>query len=353
METVYYGLEGQPGAFSHPRLLAKYANRSVTEAIRFLEAQPAYTLHKQIRRRFKRRRTFVKSIGDLYQADLCDFQNLAAHNDQYKYSLNVIDCFNKKGFAQPLKSKNSAEVANAFETILKDGGIIPTFLQTDKGSEFVSSVFQNMLSRYGIKFYTSEDEIIKASIIERWNRTLRDKIYRFFTYKHTYRWIDQLQIIVRSYNATFHRSIGMAPDDVTEQNSALVFSRLFPEKKPKTAKYTFQIGDSVRITMARLPFQKSYTEGGWSEELFTITDRHPTHPVTYSIKDYLGQSIKGRFYEPELVRVIQSKDPVYVVETILKTRKNRRGQKEHFVKWRGYSSEFNSWVKDKDIKSLT
>jgi hypothetical protein len=60
------------------------------------------------------------------------------------------------------------------------------------------------------------------------------------------------------------------------------------------------------------------------------------------LTDLDGELIKGKFYEPELQKIIKS-DDVYIIGKILKTRK-RRGQLEHFVKWRGYVEKFNSWV---------
>jgi len=68
-----------------------------------------------------------------------------------------------------------------------------------------------MLRRHGIHFYTSENEDLKASVVERFNRTLKTKMYRYFTHANTRRYVDVLDDFVHSYNNTYHRSIGMAP----------------------------------------------------------------------------------------------------------------------------------------------
>jgi len=60
-------------------------------------------------------------------------------------------------------------------------------LQSDKGSEFVGSTFQNMLKKHGITFHTSENEDIKAAVVERFNKTLKTKMYKYFTFKNTRR----------------------------------------------------------------------------------------------------------------------------------------------------------------------
>ena len=132
----------------------------------------------------------------------------------------------------------------------------------------------------------------------------------------------------------------MAPSQVDASNEQLVRQKLYPSK-PKTFKYRYDVGDTVRISVRRQPFEKSYL-GNWSEELFVVRCRYATVPVTYGLKDLAEEDIKGRFYEQELQKVTES-DRKYVVEKILKTRK-RAGKIEYFVKWRSYPEKFNSWV---------
>jgi len=214
-------------------------------------------------------------------------------------------------------------VIEAFEKILDSGGDC-RMLQTDKGSEFVNSSFQQMLKRHNTYFYTSENEDIKAAVVERFNRTLKTKMYRYFTFKNTWRYTDILQDLVDSYNATRHRSIGMSPDEVTVANEAMVRSRLYPiksvAKKPRYA-----TGDTVRIAVGRRPFAKGYT-AKWSSELFVISSRLPTVHVTYVLNDSLGEPIKGKFYEQELQKVERSGNEHFIVHNILKTRRGPDGK---------------------------
>jgi hypothetical protein len=87
----------------------------------------------------------------------------------------------------------------------------------------------------------------------------------------------------------------MTPSQVDKANEQIVRARLYPEK-PKRFKYKFNIGDTVRMSNRRNVFHKSYS-GNCSEEIFTVCSRHPTQPVTYSVKDAADQPAKGRFYE--------------------------------------------------------
>ena len=103
------------------------------------------------------------------------------------------------------------------------------------------------------------------------------------------------------------------------------------------------MGDKVRISKLRIVFEKGYSPS-WSEEIFTIVARIPTDPVTYELSDLSGETLKGKFYEPELQRIVKE-DDVYKIEKVLKSRK-RRGKVEYFVKWKGYGDSFNSWTSD-------
>ena len=110
-----------------------------------------------------------------------------------------------------------------------------------------------------------------------------------------------MEDLVASYNMTFHRSIGMAPNDVTFDNVDVITKRLYPEKPEP--KWKYNAGDTVRISKYKNVFQKGYLRN-WTEEIFTIAERYSTHPVTYGLKDLKGEDIKGKFYEQEIQKVM-------------------------------------------------
>ena len=76
----------------------------------------------------------------------------------------------------------------------------------------------------------------------------------------------------------------------------------------------------------------------WSEELFKIYKINKSNVITYQLKDMNDEIIKGIFYEKELQK-IKNTSGEYIIEKILKTKVN-----QIYVKWRGYSNNFNSWV---------
>jgi len=198
-----------------------------------------------------------------------------------------------------------------------------------------------MLKRHGIKFYKSENEDLKTAVVKRFNLTLKEKMFRYFTYKNTRRYMDVVEDPLHSYNNTYHRSIGMSPLEVNGDNEDAVRARLYP-MKPKHFKWKYEVGDRVRMAKQRRPFHKGYL-GHWTEEIFEIAARLPATPVTYELRDLSGESITGRFYGPEVQKVLKSDEERFDIDRIKRTRK-RNGKIQYLVSWKGYPSKFNSWV---------
>ena len=127
---------------------------------------------------------------------------------------------------QPLKDKTGVALVKAFETILKQGRRHPNRLQTDRGKEFYNRTFQRWLDEQGIQHFSTEGDA-KASVVERFNRTSKERLYRYFTAANKLKFDDVLPELVQGYNATRHRRIGMAPQDVTWDNEEAVWKRLY------------------------------------------------------------------------------------------------------------------------------
>ncbi|KAK7460750.1 hypothetical protein BaRGS_00038828 [Batillaria attramentaria] len=337
-----YYTPDQPGAFSGATSFQRHTSQKNSPQLRqWLRGQDSYTLHAPIRRRFQRRPIVVHAPYELWQADLSDVSRLRKHNKGYRFLLAVIDVFSKVAFVRPLKSKTGPALVAAFTDILRHSAQPPHYLQTDKGTEFTNKHMRQLLQRHHIHFYTSQNEDTKAAVVERFQRTLKGRMYRYFTHHNTKRYIDVLQALVDSYNATYHRSIRTQPRLVGPHNQDQVYMALYgkamerafqtPRPQPK-----FSIGDRVRLAQARRAFQKGYVPK-WTQELFTIHRRLKTHPYVYTIRDDRGELIKGTFYEPELQKVHDT--GVYKIEKVLR----RRGR-QVLVKWLGYSDEFNSWI---------
>ena len=221
----------------------------------WLSQQDVYTLHKPARRHYKRSRVIVPGIDAQFQADLVDVQNLSRYNKGYKYLLTCIDIFSKYAWVVPLKTKQGQELVKAFQTILASR-LKPSKLQTDQGTEFLNRVFQKFLRENNIDFFTVNSGL-KASVVERFNRTFKNKMYKYFTAKNTLSYIDVLPQLVKSYNNTYHRSIKMKPSQVTKANEVKVWDTLYGSDVQKRVRFKFQrlFAVSVSFSLVRLDIQ--------------------------------------------------------------------------------------------------
>lgn len=298
-------------------------------------------LHRSARRIFPRRNTVLKGIEDLHQADLIEMVPHSKENKGYKYILTVINCFTKYANAFPLKDKSAKSVAAAMKQYLLRSKV--KHLQTDMGKEFYNSSFKQLMKQFNINHYSTFTEI-KAAIIERFNRTLKESMYKRFSLRGSYKWYDILPDILKKYNNTYHRTIGMKPSQVNKSNENVVMERIKNVTRLKAEKRgpkRFYLGDEVRISKYRSLFSKKYLPN-WSNEVFNIHRVQPTIPETYTLKDKDGEILHGSFYGHELLKT--NLGDVYLIEKVLK----RKGSKM-FVRWIGFSDSKNSWIDINDV----
>ena len=259
-------------------------------------------------------------------------QSFSKKNKGYKYILSVIDIFSKYGWMIPLKDKTGKSVAKALESITRK----PEKIWVDKGKEFYNK---------DVKFelYSTENEE-KSSVVERWNRIMKEKMFKYFSANNTNKYIDVLQDLVEQYNNTVHSTTKMTPVEASlKKNEPKVYLNSYGIVTANVSTPKFKVGDRVRITIKKNTFEKGYTPR-WTEEVFTISTVQPTQPVTYKIKDSMEDEIKGTFYEQELQK---TKQDIYRIEKVLSKRNGKA-----FVKWIGYPTNANSWIPLEDIERI-
>jgi len=187
-----------------------------------------------------------------------------------------------------LKTKSGLEVSEAFSQIFKHN--VPKKLHVDKGKEFYNKDLKQILNKYNITMYSTGTDK-KASIIERFNRTLGDKLKKVLYLNNV--WITELPKIIKTYNNTYHRTIKMKPADVNKKNENDLLNSVYKydinNSEPK-----FEINDRVRLSTI-VDVYRNKLKTNWSKEIFTIEKVFISNVVYYIIYD-----IEGTFYEEEL-----------------------------------------------------
>jgi IS30 family transposase len=226
LQRFYYE-EKNPAAYAGAQKLFSVLNKkypgvyTISGIKQWINDQDAYSLQKPRRLKFKTANVRVTAIGEQLDIDLLSMSNLADENDGVRFLLCAIDILSRKLWVRPLANKTAKVVLTAMKDIILD--ISPTRIQkirADKGSEFSNQWFKKYLKDRNIYFFTTNNPP-KSNYVERVQRTLKEKLYRMMRHKRTYRYIDDLQDVVASYNATPHRGLhGLAPNEVDKNNEA-------------------------------------------------------------------------------------------------------------------------------------
>ena len=246
-------------------------------------------------------------------------------NKGYKYIFTNIDVFSKYAYAFPLKSKKIQDIKPCFEKIFLKNK--PKFIWSDKEPAFLSKEMQQFFKDNNAKIYHTNSHL-KAFVIERFNRSLRELMVKEFVKNNNTIWYNILPKLIKIYNNRFHSTIKMKPIEVNK--NIYVYNKR--SKIPR-----FKINDLIRISLKRRDiFDKPSSNIKWSEELFKIYSINRSNVIKYKIKDLNDEIVKGIFYEKELQKTKNTSE-VYNLEKIIRKNKNK-----YLFKWRGYSNDFNS-----------
>ena len=202
---------------------------------------------------------------------------ISKFNKGIKYLLCVIDLLSRYSWVIPFKSRKGESIVEGFQSILKNSGNAkhsgrnPNKIWVDHGSEFYNNKFEKFLKENDIEMYSTHNEG-KSVVVERFIKTLKNKIYKHMTTIGKNVYFNVLDDIVDEYNNSFHSSVKMKPKDVE--------SKGFPEYIEETNKEDpkFKVGNHVRISKYKNIFAKGYTPNP-SEEVFAVNKIQNTVPI--------------------------------------------------------------------------
>ena len=136
LKSIYFDVKS-PASFTSPEKLYQIVKKqgkyiiSRNKIKQWLREQDVYTLHRDLKRRFTRRKIVTSGVDVQWGADLASVGNVAQYNDDVNHLLIVSDLFSKYLFVQPLKTKRAKDVFEAFMHILQQGRSVQT-VYTDK-----------------------------------------------------------------------------------------------------------------------------------------------------------------------------------------------------------------------------
>ena len=218
-KEVYYNGE-YPGSHGEVHKLFGSAKKAGAEKVRsgrvkqFLADQQRFSLHKPARRDFKLNATYVKGIN--WQQDLADIKALSRDNKGHKFIITVRDIFSKRAWAITIKTKSRKEMLTAFQQLFKATHHRKAArLQTDAGHEFLKKDLQGVLKREGLP-HSDWNRNQKADVVERFNRTLKSRI-----------WTNREGWHADLYSGPLLRIARYSPPRVLQDNHASLWHREF------------------------------------------------------------------------------------------------------------------------------
>jgi transposase InsO family protein len=323
----------------------------------WLLKQEDYAVHREERANVKRRRVIAPFVDYQWDVDTANMEYYKKHNEGYAYFLLAVDILSKYVWTVAVRGRTGKEIVKALQGIFTEGRK-PTKLRSDPGTEYSNRDVRGLLKKEGVQYFVTHN-LVKASYAERSIKTIKGRLVRYMTRHQTHRWVDILADVTKSYNNTYHRSIKRTPQSVKPDDSASLWQLQYevlakaPAKRstlPRISQFKFKVGDLVRVSFMRRPFQREYDER-WSRELFVINQRFMTEYIPqYRLKDYAGEEITGTFYQNQLKRAF--KQETYLVEKTIGSRK-RGGEKQYLVRWKGWPSKYDTWIREVDFKSLS
>ena len=249
-------------------------------------------LNKPVINKFERKKVIINHIDEVHSCDLVDMTKYSRINKGYKYIFTNIDIFSKYAWSFPIKSKKIQDIKPCFQKIFKERKHF--YIWSDQESAFFSKEILKFFEHSNVKIYYTHSNL-KAVIIERFNKSLRELMMKEFVKNNNTIWYNILPNLIKTYNNRYHHTIKMKPIDVNKSNEKhiknTIYSYNITSKIPK-----FKINYIIRISLKRRQlFDKRSGNIKWSEELFKIYEINKSNVITYKIEDLNNEIVKGIF----------------------------------------------------------
>ena len=310
LAKIFYSPQGYWKGVSAIKKLADAAKVPEAIAKQWLYKQAIWQIYLPAPRYVPRPKFDVATPNSVHQADLLFLPHDKLRRKTYKYALTVVDIASRYKEAEPLTSKDSNEVARAFQAIYRRSPLTwPSMLQVDPGREFMGGVTKEM-EKHKTYIRRGRTEIHRdQAIAERFNRTLAERLFGHqyaVEMLHAGRstvWVKRLPDVVSALNNEVTSLIGKKPAVAIKEKAVSSFP----------TKYNRPVGAAEKklppLINVRYLYQPGELEGGtkratdpiWSLKVYQVVENRakPDQPVVY----YLSDGPKRGFVREELLVV--------------------------------------------------
>ena len=332
----------------------RYNNKSAVD--RAFESNDIYSKYKPFRKLRSYNPTYVRRKRELFQSDITYFKSpdqLVTDSGGYGYLLTVIDCFTKYVWVYPLERIDADSITLNLKKLFTNLEELPTNFNSDRGKEFKNRKVEALMREHNINFYFSTSER-KCSIVERFNKTLQQLVYKLLAQKNTNNWVQVLPHAMKIYLNRKHRTTKFSPVDAEKPENEEAIQDTFEEKYQKAEanrnKPKFKVGDTIRIWVHRDKFIRAY-HANYTHEYFTISEVLTNMPQPrYKAKDLLDDPLDFILHQNEIVKYTPTGEEMHKMEVL--RRRTRNGRRECYVRWLGWPDKFNQWIPAADVNNI-
>ena len=294
-ESEYRKLHGiktspsDPAAFGSVKILVKASGLPLSNVLAYLQSSSTYTKFRATKRKFARLPVVSLGINHIWSLDVAYMEKLANFDNGNKYLLLAVDTLSRKIWVQPMLNKTAAAAKAAFEKMLNFETMqFPIKLWVDQGKEFRGE-FLKFCNDNDIEVYSTFSET-ENCMAERYIRTLKTILYKFFEGHRTFKYVHLLPKFASLVNRRYNRAIGMPAANVTAKDVPKLIALQFEKSKTRPQKPQFEVGDRVRIAQKNMPFRKGYKQQ-YTIEVFKV------HQVCKTTKTGLATTYRltGRY----------------------------------------------------------
>ena len=347
---IYYG--NNPGALRGPAALHReakaqgHANITLKDCKTYLAGQAVYTQYRPGRKKFKTNKVKATYPGETFQIDIMDMSRFTPLNNQYRYALLGYDTYSKFTASYPMKNRSDDTVLQGLKKMIEKLPFKPHTIYWDKEGSFLSRKVQNWLKSVKIGNYQTSGAV-KAPSIERFIRTVRTYLQRYFVKHNTWRWLECLERFIGYYNRRKHSVTKVPPTDLA--TDPMIVLKPEPDNRRLSARLQKQlppIGSYVRLNRLRHVFEKE-ASGTFGSEIFKVVKHKIAQKIPMiRVEDLTGELILGSLYKGQYQPVVYSGEKT--IRAVLKKRgAGRRAQVQ--VSYYEYPEKYSEWIPAADL----
>ena len=249
---------------------AKITNKNITKSFvkEWLSKQSVFQETKQETKK-KIYLPIYSETPFAFQIDLTFFPRYKKQNSEIYVLFTAININSRYAYAYYSKRKDTEAVLNMMKQFKKDAIEINS-ITTDEGTEFKNAVFLEYCKNQEIEIYFCKSDSHKLGIVNRFHRTLKDKLLKHFNANDTFKWIDVIDDIIYNYNHTVNTGIGIAPYKVNN----FIEAQIIAEKRKQTdlinsKQLAINVGDKCRLKKKDVLFEDKMT-AKYSKTIYTV-----------------------------------------------------------------------------------